>query len=56
MKLETSSSLVIPLYPFRVAIVLLFCPCVGVSLVIGETAFTLSFLVSDLNKFNRNPN
>lgn len=53
MKLETSSVLVFPLYPCHAAIVLLFWPCVGVSLIIGETAFTLSFLVSELNKFNR---
>ncbi|MCU0783204.1 MAG: hypothetical protein MUF81_03980 [Verrucomicrobia bacterium] len=39
----------VPLWPCRAAVLFILRPCLGVSLLLGETAFTLAVVVSDLN-------
>ncbi len=49
MKTRDTRSIVVDLWPLPAAVSLLLWPCLGVSLAVGTTAFTLAFVVSDLD-------
>jgi hypothetical protein len=52
MKPENQSALIVPLWPGRSALVFILWPCVGVSLAVGATAYTVALVVSEIPKLD----
>lgn len=50
MKDKDPMTFTVSFWPFRVMLVLMLWPCLGVALAIGSTAFTVAFVVSDLKQ------
>ena len=53
MKNTESKAFTVSLWPLPAFIVFLLWPCLGVSVVLGEIAYTVALVVSDVNDLGR---